>query len=86
MNLGGCGQGLVDVAAVERGLAALEEFDRIGRSAFLEKYGFGEAKSYFIRRNGRRAYCGRSGAYRILMVLDAVAVRPAVSVTVTVTV
>jgi hypothetical protein len=27
-------------------LAALDEFQRIGRPSFLEKYGFGEAKSY----------------------------------------
>jgi hypothetical protein len=28
--------------------AALDEFDRIGRSAFLEKYGFGEARQYMV--------------------------------------
>jgi hypothetical protein len=33
-------------------LAALDEFDRIGRAAFLEKYGFGPARSYFVKRNG----------------------------------
>lgn len=36
---------LTDRNAVE---AALEEFDRLGRFAFLEKYGFGEAKEYFL--------------------------------------
>lgn len=36
---------LTDRNAVE---AALEEFDRVGRFAFLEKYGFGEAKEYFL--------------------------------------
>ncbi|MGO2747002.1 hypothetical protein [Microbacterium sp.] len=27
---------------------ALDEFDRLGRFGFLEKYGFGEAKEYFV--------------------------------------
>ncbi|MCW4386331.1 hypothetical protein OH146_11160 [Salinibacterium sp. SYSU T00001] len=27
---------------------AIAEFDRLGRDAFLEKYGFGEAKEYFL--------------------------------------
>lgn len=36
---------LTDRNAVE---AALDEFDRIGRAAFLEKYGYGEAKDYFL--------------------------------------
>jgi hypothetical protein len=40
---------LDDKAAV---VAALEEFDRIGRAAFLERYGFGEARQYFIRWSG----------------------------------
>ena len=36
--------------AVER---AIEECDRLGREAFREKYGFGEARSYYIRHNGK---------------------------------
>lgn len=36
---------LTDRQAVDE---ALVEFDRIGRFAFLEKYGFGEAKDYFL--------------------------------------
>lgn len=36
---------LTDRNAVE---AALDEFDRLGRFTFLEKYGFGEAKEYFL--------------------------------------
>lgn len=36
---------LTDRNAVEM---ALGEFDRIGRDAFLEKYGFGGAKEYFL--------------------------------------
>jgi hypothetical protein len=36
---------LTDPQAV---LDAIAEFDRVGRDAFLEKYGFGEAVSYFV--------------------------------------
>lgn len=36
---------LSDRNAVE---TALDEFDRLGRAAFLEKYGFGEAREYFL--------------------------------------
>jgi hypothetical protein len=43
---------LSDPAAVE---AALDEFDRLGQMPFLEKYGFGPARRYFVRRN-RRLY------------------------------
>jgi hypothetical protein len=32
--------------------AAIAEFDSLGRDAFLEKYGFGPAKSYFLVANG----------------------------------
>lgn len=37
--------GLTDPDAVER---SIEEFDRIGRYAFLEKYGYREAREYFL--------------------------------------
>lgn len=30
-------------------LDAIEEFDSLGRDAFLEKYGFGQASKYFVR-------------------------------------
>jgi hypothetical protein len=33
-------------------VGALEEFDRLGRAVFLAKYGFGEARRYFLRHNG----------------------------------
>jgi hypothetical protein len=33
---------------------AIDEFDRIGRSAFLSKYGFRAARSYFLVHKGRR--------------------------------
>lgn len=34
-------------------LSAMEEFDQIGRAAFLERYGFGRSVSYFAIHNGR---------------------------------
>ena len=42
---------LTDRGAV---LSAIEEFDQLGRVAFLKKYGFGHARSYFLRYRGRR--------------------------------
>jgi hypothetical protein len=42
---------LTDRHAVER---ALEEFDRLGRWAFLNKYGYGEARDYFLVTDGGR--------------------------------
>jgi len=41
---------LTDPGAVTR---AMREADRLGRSAFLEKYGFGTAREYFVEHNGR---------------------------------
>ncbi len=35
-------------------LAAISEYDRLGRAEFLAKYGFGEAKRYFVVANGKR--------------------------------
>lgn len=32
---------------------AMNEFDELGQEAFLKKYGFGEAREYFVRRNSR---------------------------------
>ena len=40
---------LTSPAAVE---SALDEFDELGRGPFLEKYGYGHARRYFVRRNG----------------------------------
>lgn len=34
--------------------AALDEFDALGRDAFLKRYGFGPARSYFVERGGKR--------------------------------
>jgi MoxR-like ATPase len=42
---------VTDRLAVE---TALDEFDRIGREAFLAKYNFGPALTYFLVRNGKR--------------------------------
>jgi hypothetical protein len=42
---------LTDPDAVER---AIKEFDMLGREAFLEKYGFGESRDYFILYRGGR--------------------------------
>src|SRR4051794_8730383 len=41
---------LTDPGAVSR---ALDEFDRLGRAAFLEKYNSSPATRYFVVRNGR---------------------------------
>ncbi len=35
-------------------LAAVAEYDALGREAFLEKYGYGKAEQYFIEIDGRR--------------------------------
>jgi 5-methylcytosine-specific restriction protein B len=34
--------------------AAMDEFDRLGREAFLEKYGFGRAKTWVLLRDGNQ--------------------------------
>jgi hypothetical protein len=35
-------------------VAAISEFDALGRDAFLDKYGFGPARSYFLIHEGKR--------------------------------
>src|SRR4051794_31131814 len=45
--------GLNDVTR-EGVLAAMGEFDRMGREAFLAKHGFRAAREYFLTRDGRR--------------------------------
>ena len=40
---------LTDPTAVNK---AMDEFDQIGRDAFLRKYGFGRSRNYFVERNG----------------------------------
>ena len=34
-------------------IKAIQEFDQLGRDAFLKKYGFRKAQSYDLRINGR---------------------------------
>lgn len=45
----------------------MKEFDRIGRSVFLSKYGYGEARSYFIQHDGKsydsKAIAGAAHGY-----------------------
>jgi hypothetical protein len=44
---------LSDLTSREAVRRAIEEFDRLGRDAFLEKYGFGKARAYFLVEDGR---------------------------------
>lgn len=34
-------------------LDALQQFDRLGRTGFLQTFGFGAARSYFLHHEGR---------------------------------
>lgn len=47
--------------------AAIDEYDKIGEKAFLDKYGFGRAKDYFVIHNGRsydsKAIAGAAHGY-----------------------
>ncbi|WP_222273154.1 HNH endonuclease [Modestobacter marinus] len=40
-------------ATTEDVLAAIREFDQLGRESFLQKFGFGRARDYFVRHGGR---------------------------------
>jgi len=57
--------GLTDRQAV---LDAIEECDQLGREAFLDKYGYGSAKEYFLRFRGNyydsKAICGVACGYQ----------------------
>ncbi|WP_202876289.1 hypothetical protein [Kribbella sp. VKM Ac-2566] len=44
--------GLGDITDRQAVVSALSEFDQMGREAFLAKYGFGRARSYFIEHGG----------------------------------
>src|SRR4051812_45451981 len=46
--------GLADIVTRQPVLDAIAEFDRLGRDRFLEKYGFGRARSYWLLHSGRR--------------------------------
>src|ERR1700733_15008222 len=43
-----------DVTSRDAVLAAIAEFDEIGREAFLDKYGFGPSREYVVVENGRQ--------------------------------
>ena len=45
--------GLSDIKSRKAVLDAVEEFNHLGRGAFLEKYGFGHARQYFLDLDGR---------------------------------
>ena len=45
---------LADLTSRDAVLRAVAEFDQIGRDAFLDKYGFGRARRYFLVHGGRR--------------------------------
>ncbi len=47
------GRVLSDLTSRTAVLAAMAECDRLGREAFLEKYGFGPARRYFLEHNSR---------------------------------
>jgi hypothetical protein len=51
---GANGEGSTDlvVTSADAVRAAMAEFDRVGRDAFLEQYGYGKALTYFIREGG----------------------------------
>lgn len=44
---------LTDLSSPDAVLAAISEFDRIGRDEFLSKYGFGRSREYFVVHGGR---------------------------------
>lgn len=46
--------GLADLTSRDAVVAAMEEFDRLGRSRFLETYGFGPSRGYFLVHDGQR--------------------------------
>jgi 5-methylcytosine-specific restriction enzyme A len=60
--------GLKDLTDPEALTKALNEFDAIGRDAFLDKYGFGKSKNYFVFRDGKeydsKAIIGAAHGYQ----------------------
>ena len=56
---------ITDPAAVVR---AVREFDAVGRGAFLARYGFGEARQYFLSMDGKlydsKAIIGAAHGYQ----------------------
>lgn len=60
--------GLADITDRQAVLDAVAEYDRRGADAFLEKYGFGRARSYFLEVSGRsydsKAIIGAAHGYQ----------------------
>jgi 5-methylcytosine-specific restriction protein B len=60
--------GLADVTDPDAVLAAIREADELGREPFLEKYGFGESRQYFLRYDGKlydsKAILGAAHGYQ----------------------
>ena len=58
---------LGDLSSRSAVLASIEEFDRLGRAEFLRRYGFGQARNYFLAYEGRRydskAICGAAHGF-----------------------
>ena len=56
---------ITDRTAISR---ALEEFDRLGREAFLAKYGFGRSRRFFVKHRGKlydsKAIVGAAHGYQ----------------------
>ena len=44
---------ITDLTSARAVTQALNEFDGLGQEAFLKKYGFGQAREYFVRRGNR---------------------------------
>ena len=57
-----------DISSRHAILAAVAEYDQLGPHAFLEKYGFGRARSYFLVIDGReydsKAIIGAAHGYQ----------------------
>ena len=47
---------LSDVTDANAIRAAIAEFDDLGRDSFLQKYGFGQARQYFLRTEQGKLY------------------------------
>ena len=45
---------LSDLSSRQAILAAIAEYDQLGRDRFLDKYGFGKARQYFLEHDGNR--------------------------------
>lgn len=59
---------LKDITSRQAVLNAVAEYDQIGRVAFLERYGFGQAREFFLVVNGReydsKAIAGAAHGYQ----------------------